>query len=144
MHNHQFLIRPKNICNPNCTGSKIINFLVFFAKQSCISLKCYSMLVTVVCGYSLYAAYCLVTFNDVERLLENTHVRITLEGFLDQNFALGLLFEKWWKNIWTCISMCMDNFKCCITLEVWVNLLCKKNDTFDEARNASGRILILY
>lgn len=52
------------------------------------------MLVSVVWGYSLYAAYCLVVFNDVEHLLENTCVRITLEGFLDQNFALGLLFEN--------------------------------------------------
>lgn len=52
------------------------------------------MLVSVVWEYSLYAADYLVAFNDVEHLLENTHVRITLEGFLDQNFALGLLFER--------------------------------------------------
>lgn len=52
------------------------------------------MLVSVVCEYFLYAAYYLLIFNGVECLLENTRVRITLEGFLEQNFALGLLFEK--------------------------------------------------
>lgn len=126
MHNHQFLMHPKKICNLNCTGNKIINFLIFFCCTSSIFLECYSMLVSVVWWYSLYATYYLVVFNDVERLLENTRVKSTLECFLEQNFALGLLFEKWWKNIWTCISMCMDNFKCFFTLEVWVNLLCKK------------------
>lgn len=52
------------------------------------------MLVSVVWRHYLYAAYYLVVFNDVEHLLENTRVKITLEGFLDHNFALGLLFEK--------------------------------------------------